>query len=212
MNTAQTKLVSLAGDILQSEWSDQGEQLISEFGLIGNELLNLLRLKNGFYAFESALHIFPNGYSSGHMSLFDWNQPLLWREAYGELLPSNILFFAEDAYGNQFGIMGDEVILFFSEFAEIEVLAKTLNEWIELLLTDWRGFTGYELAHKWQIQHKPLAHGERLVPKKPFVLGGKYEVHNLYAGNAIDTMRFRGSLARQLGNLPDGTPINMRIK
>jgi hypothetical protein len=48
-----------------------------------------------------------------------------------------------------------------------------------------------------------------LIPKIPFVLGGKYEVDNLYAGNIVDAMRFRASLARQISAIPDGTAITI---
>jgi hypothetical protein len=122
-----------------------------------------------------------------------------------------MLFFAQDVFGNQFGINNNEVSIFYSESAEIEPLAKTLAEWGEVILDDWRGLSGYDLAHEWQIKNHPLCEGERLLPKVPFVIGGKYETDNLYSGQVDAAMRFRGNLARQIASVPDGTPINFKI-
>jgi hypothetical protein len=122
-----------------------------------------------------------------------------------------IFFFAQDVYGNQFGIAKDSVVLFYSEIAEIEPIATSLPEWGEVLMADWRGFTGYDLAHTWQVQQRPLRARERLIPKKPFVLGGTYEVANLYAGEIVEAMRFRASLARQITTFRDGTPVNIKV-
>ncbi len=87
----------------------------------------------------------------------------------------------------------------------------SLAEWAELLLSDWRGFTGFELAHEWQVANRPLAAGERLIPKIPFVIGGKYEVAILYAGQNVAAMRFRGDFARQIAQLPEGTRISLKV-
>lgn len=211
MNTQINRLLQVASEPLSNQWSSGNEQFAIKHGQAGVELIELLRMKNGFYAFESALHVFYCDSNGDHMSLQTWNAPETWRTEYGNLIHQDMLFFAEDAYGNQFAISKGEVVLFYSEFAEIEFISKSISEWAEILLSDWRGFTGYELAHDWQCQHRPLREGERLTPKVPFVIGGKYETSNLYAGRSVDVMRFRGSLAQQLANIPDGAPVNLEI-
>ena len=211
MNTALKKLISVACDSLLPRWGAEEERIIEPFGKIGGELLDLLRHKNGFFTFESALHVFPLGFSPDYLNLGSWNDPQTWKGEYGSLIPMPLLFFAQDVYGNQFGISDEGIVLFFSEFAEFEPIAKTLAEWGDVLWSDWRGFSGYDLAHAWQVQNRPLNEGERLIPKIPFVVGGKYEVANLYGGQVIDAMRFRASLARQVASVPDGTPIDLKI-
>lgn len=212
MNNALTKLLSVASDALLPMWGIHEERLLERFGADASGLLDLLRCKNGFFAFESALHVYPLGARSGGLNLLDWNDPHNWRSEYGDLIEVPVLFFAQDVFGNQFGISNKGIILFYSEFAETELVGENLDEWGDALISDWRGFTGYELAHEWQIQNRPLAEGERLIPKVPFVVGGKYELSNLYAGRAVEAMRFRGSLARQLSRVPDGTPISLKIR
>ncbi|MGH7953072.1 MAG: hypothetical protein ACREFE_14310, partial [Limisphaerales bacterium] len=53
--------------------ADNGINLFQQFGRIGNEILMILREKNGFYAFESALHIFSCGGIS--IDIIEWNRP-----------------------------------------------------------------------------------------------------------------------------------------
>jgi hypothetical protein len=211
MNNALTKLLAVSSDALLPVWQGEEEKLLERFGVSPTTLLDLLRYKNGFFAFESALHVYPLGSRSGGLDLVDWNDPQEWRYEYGDLIGMPVLFFAQDAFGNQFGISNQNIVLFYSEFAEIEPVAKDLDEWSEVLMGDWRGLSGYELAHEWQVQNRPLTEGERLIPKVPFVVGGKYELSNLYAGRVAEAMRFRGSLAQQLATIPDGTPINLKI-
>jgi len=42
-------------------------------------------------------------------------------------------------------------------------------------------------------------------------MGGAFEISNLCAGQAIDGMRARGSLAEQIRELPDGAAITYRV-
>jgi hypothetical protein len=39
-------------------------------------------------------------------------------------------------------------------------------------------------------------------PKKPFVIGGEYEVANLKVMDAVEAMQYRGYLAQQLRDVP----------
>ena len=61
---------------------------------LGPELFLMLEGKNGFYAFESALHIFPltGDPASG---LAAWNADSCWRGNYQDL-SDGMLFFAEE--------------------------------------------------------------------------------------------------------------------
>ena len=61
----------------------------------------MLALKNGFYAFELALHVFPAQSCDQHIGLDLWNSETLWRSAYGEVT-NGCGFFAEDIFGGQF--------------------------------------------------------------------------------------------------------------
>jgi hypothetical protein len=62
------------------------------------DLLSVLNRKNGFYAFESALHVFPplRVWLQG-MNIDQWNSGSLWRQGYGDLA-KGLLFFAETSF------------------------------------------------------------------------------------------------------------------
>lgn len=179
-------------------------------GEVEHELMALLGERNGFYAFESALHVLPLK-STEHMDLVHWNSATLWRDAFGTLA-GDLVFFAEDAFGGQFALSDDGVVSFDPETADAEVLSDTLAGWAARILADPELLTGYPLAHEWQERHGALSPGHRLLPKTPFVLGGDFTLDNLYAGDAVEGMRFRGEVAVQLHDLPDATKVIFRVR
>ncbi|WP_208457844.1 NucA/NucB deoxyribonuclease domain-containing protein [Burkholderia sp. BCC0405] len=177
-----------------------------ELGMIGavsKDLLALLERKNGFYAFESALHVLPSHSIGDEIGVVEWNAPDLWVGAYQDLAEGAV-FFAEDIFGGQFCIRADGVYSFDPETANFEHLAHDLEGWAKLILEDCEYITGYPLAHEWQKSEGMLTLGARLVPKIPFVTGGNFSVDNLYAANAVEAMRIRANLAIQIKGLPDG--------
>lgn len=201
------KLLSVAGESLLSV-NNNYEILPQE--KIYQELYNLLSVKNGFYAFESALHVFPMGKQQGIMDIESWNTLELWKYEYGSLA-DDFFCFAEDVFGMQFCLYNHKICLFDVETAHYEILADDFEEWAEKVLAESNMLTGYSLARAWQQQHGLLPVGKRLLPKKTFVAGGAFEMNNLYVGDAVEGMKFRGSLAQQIHDLPDGTVIEFEI-
>lgn len=175
-----------------------------------DQLTGLLQSKNGFYGFESALHVFPAAPFEKEMTLGRWNTFSVWRNEYGRL-SDNMLFFAEDAFGNQFCLHHGGISVFEAETGRIEIIANTVEEWADRVLADYNLMTGYPLLHRWQTVYGRLPMGMRLVPKIPFVLGGEYDLENLSAMSAVSGMKSRGNLAVQLVDLPDGAQVEYRI-
>ncbi len=182
----------------------------ADFGAIGEQLEDLLHTRNGFYAFESALHVFPGAVHENEITLSRWNSFELWRFEYGDLA-EGALFFAEDAFGDQFCIYGENVCSFAAETGELKPFAESLESWAEHILKDYQVLTGYPLLHLWQEKNGSLPIGSRLMPKLPFVLGGEYSLDNLYALSAVSGMRSRGNLARQIKDVPDGSRVQFRL-
>jgi hypothetical protein len=211
MADALAKLLSISSDSLLPAWRAEEEGILALFGRPGAELLDLLGLKNGFFAFESALHVFPLGTSPEVLNLRDWNAPELWSGHYGDLLPRPSLFFAQEVFGDQFYISPDGVWLFRGEHAGCELISDSIAAWADVFIRNWRYYSGYDFGHDWQVTHRPLVEGERLIPKLPFVMGGEYEINNLYAGRIVEAMRFRASFAKQIANLPDGTMVQPQV-
>lgn len=179
-------------------------------GALKEELFHLYRQCNGFFGFESSLHLFSLSSSSVSAGLFDWNSESLWRYEYGDL-SSECLFFAEDLFGGQFCIKYNEVLYFDPETAELKKVADTLEGWAKEILDNYEYWTGYPLAHEWQKKYGPLPMRHRLMPKIPFVCGGSFDLKNLTLINDVSGMKSRGNLARQIHKLEDGAKIKFKI-
>lgn len=205
MSSAIQKLCDLGGPPLGEAVSTLTGALLSS----GHALGRLLAVKNGFQCFESALHIFPFGPRSKGISLESWNNPETWRKYYKGLIDKDDLFFAQDAFGGQFFFRDKSVWEFDPETGSAAQQAPDIETWCAIMLLDWRVLSGYPLAHEWQRLHRPLRLEERLAPKIPFVMGGGFEVGNLYSADAISLMRSRADIALQLVDLEDGSRIRL---
>lgn len=198
------RLLSIAGPPLGPAVSDIA-------GVANEELVELLRRSNGFFAFESALHVLPSEpAAAGQMTVQLWNDPDLWCGGYGDM-SEGLFFFAEDVFGGQFAFREGRVVSFDPETGHVEDLASNLESWAELLLADYEMLTGYPVAHRWQERQSVLPAGKRLLPKRPFVLGGGFEIENLYALDAVNGMGLRAELAVQIKNLPQGASVRFNI-
>ncbi len=204
------KLISIASPELCHELPRLTQGLIALAGESGRELMEALHQKNGFYAFESALHFLPAGCQASCIDLETWNRDDSWRKGYAEAA-HGYLFFAEDIFGVQFALSKKGIRKFDPETGEAEAFASTIDKWAARILEDYEYETGYALAKEWQEQYGPLPSGQRLLPKTPFVLGGEYKVKNLYAADALKGMEFRADMWRQIRDLPDGAEVRLRI-
>lgn len=204
------QLITIASPALGSPDSCLPQALLDQGGPRGAELATLLAQKNGFLAFEGALHVFPTGPVLTGYNLEQWNSETLWRAAYADVV-QDMIFFAEDLFGEQFCIHGTSIWRFNPETGDRKELAPTVEYWAQRMLKDYQRETGYALAHEWQTRYGPLPLGQRLLPKIPFVAGGAYAIENLYATDGVTGMRVRADLARQIRHLPDGTIIRFQI-
>jgi hypothetical protein len=173
------------------------------------DLLDVLRTRNGFTAFESALVVFPIVEVSGLPSIFEWNSVNSWRKNYIDVMPSGYFCFAQDLFGVQFAISSEGVIRFNPESGQVTSYAGSIDEWAMKLLENFEEDTAWPLAHEWQTLHRGLQPNERLLPKQPFVLGGDYVVENLVAVECKSAMEYWGQLYNAIRNVPDGGSISI---
>lgn len=165
--------------------------------------------KNGFYAFESSLLVRHFGEPVNPLDLRQWNAAETWRSVF-DSEPAGVCF-AENLFGEQFVFQDGAVWHFDPETSEIARLADTLEQWAELILDDYDYRTGHSLAKEWQAQFGPLPRGTKLIPRRPFVIGGEFELSNLKATDEVASMRIRAAIANQIRDLPDGSPIDIRL-
>jgi hypothetical protein len=208
--TNMNKLLKIASQPLSMDRADLSIELCTLAGKACRQLNEMLCNRNGFYAFESALHVFPARSTQIEIGIHEWNESLLWRSDYKTLI-DGCVFFAEDVFGGQFCIFEEKVCTFDPETAEVAYLADDLEGWASIVLDDYEVLTGYPLAHEWQKAEGRLCPGKRLLPKLPFVMGGEFILENLFLGSAVDGMKSRAAIANQIAHLPDGTSIKIEV-
>ena len=203
------KLLSISSEGI-CESKPQIDELSKDIlGTLNDEFYNFLSIKNGFYAFESALHVFP-ATNDSIPNLTLWNSHDLWRNEYSSSI-KDYLFFAEDTFGVQFCVFKNKIYGFDPETEEIEKIATSFDEWAKCIVEEYNYWTGFDLAHQWQLENGAIPVGKRLLPKIPFILGGEFAIDNLYLLDSVKGMRFRGALAQQIDNSPDGTKIKLKL-
>ena len=120
---------------------------------LGPELFQMLQLKNGFYAFEAALHVLPLTADPG-TGLEGWNAASLWRNEYGDLA-EGLLFFAEDIFQDQFCLSKKQsgVHRFHAETGQTTFMAESVEEWAGVILSNYRAETGCPFVHELSLIH-----------------------------------------------------------
>lgn len=177
----------------------------------GEALKTLYERFNGGYFWDGALLIRPlvGPDDEAPASVERWNEPGLWRDRYGAAT-AGVTFFAEDAFGVQFGLKGGAVLQFDPETAELGECAPTLLEWARAISEDPDFFTGRPVLRAWEKRHGKLAAGFRLVPKKLFMLGGEFHSENMIAKRDLEGMLIRAELWSKTRDIPDGQPLIFR--
>lgn len=210
MMSSLNKLLSHGSSSISKQKPEIIGKLHNLAGSLADDLLRMLSKHNGFYALEGALHVFPTHSSQQEIGLYDWNDDILWRNAYMELT-NGCMFFAENVFGEQFCIKRDQIYIFDPETGALDHLANDIEGWAQAIINDYDFLTGYSLGNQWQQQNGQLPAKKRLLPKIPFVAGGEFMLDNLYLADAVEGMKFRADIANQIKNLPNGTKIKFSV-
>ncbi len=140
------------------------------------------------------------------LSVVDWNEPELWTSLYDGAC-ARTMFFAEDAFGVQFGIRDGRVVHFDPETAVLNDCAESIEAWVSLLLGDRAYYTGAPVLAAWEAQSSRIRPGYRLVPKQLFMLGGEFHSKNMTCKPDAEGLRTRAQLKCLTKDLPDGQEI-----
>jgi len=210
MKNPISKLLSICSNELAKHFDDISGTLKPEISSKFPDYVALLRMRNGFYGFELALHVFPVTFGQEDFNVFSWNKENLWRERYDGMTDGHF-FFAEDAFGGQFSLKKDGIFSFDPETGQSQKICENISQWCDAILGDYDFLTGYSLMHQWQATHGNIKPDQRLVPIIPFVLGGEFSVENLRVEQAVTAMRARGSIAVQIRDVPDGGTIKLNV-
>lgn len=170
------------------------------------ELDCILKRKNGFVTFESSLHLFSTGNTQKSRGLSFWNDDKGWKSYYK--FNETLLFFAQDVFASQFAISDSGIVRLNPETGKLSYHSESLEQWASKILADYSYETGWKIASEWQKKNGISLNTDfRLLPKKPFVLGGEYAIDNLVAIDPLSAMEKLGLLYSQIKNIPNGEKI-----
>ena len=204
------KLLSISSDPISKSEPLLSNTLFKDIDInLQNEFKWLLTKKNGFYAFESSLHIFICGNKNDEITLEFWNREDGWIKYYKDVLTEKLIFFSQDIFACQYAISKKSIYKFEPETGKISHHSNSLNSWAKKIIEDYDYETGWSVANEWQKINGPLPTGHRLLPKTPFILGGDYISENMVlvpTEIAIDKL---GQLYEQINDIPDGKEITI---
>ena len=190
---------------------------ISSEQLVGGEpsnrlpgaLLDLLKRKNGFVGFYSALHVLPSADQYCNvMTVERWNAPDGWRRS-ATGLEAGWICFAQDLFAVQFAVdPAGQVWSYDPEINEAVHLATDLDAWASMVLDDSEYLTGWVVARDWQISNGVLSPDTRLLPRIPAVLGGHLVADNLQAEPMPTCVSKRMQVAELIHDRPDGESVS----
>ena len=98
------------------------------------------------------------------------------------------------------------------ESGAYEYISDSFDNWAKEILNDYNYLTGYSLADEWQKENRPLKTNERLIPKIFFILGGQYNIENLYPMDRNEALSLRFDMFKQLKDISDGDSIIIENK
>jgi len=172
------------------------------------EIQSMLKDKNGFYAFYSAIHVYPS--MDCIVSIENINQ-LDLRKTYSSE-NEEITVFGQDIFGSQLCVSSETGYFRLDlETGERDKLGENLEELWNSILSDPEVETGYPLAEQWQIENGALPANYRLCPKIPFFMGGEYSTENLMAIHTLERIRLGIDIFHQTKNIPDGQQVVLKV-
>lgn len=171
--------------------------------------LQLLQRRNGGYFWGGALHVFGAVAEPDFHSLVEWNSESLWRRPYGAAA-EGLVFFAEDAFGDQFAQDANGKIFQFKVEQGIATeIADDFDQWVMMVVEAPDVLLAQETFKQWALQNGKLGHGLQLQAYPPFAFLGEDEEPSLEAVDAIENMLFHADIARAIADIPPGQRVRI---
>lgn len=147
---------------------------------------------NGAYAFDGALHILGARTEPPNQSLDAWNRPDGWRQSFG-LLVEPCWFFAETAFGDQFGYRDGKVVRLRVYEARVEPMASSFAEWVEQVVLDPQRWLSLDVFEGAVRRLGPLPFGGHFGPPPTWTQGSNLRADQLDVMPSRDNLELRGA-------------------
>lgn len=175
-------------------------------------LRSLLAIQNGGWYAGGLLHLPGAGRERRHDSLGAWNEPALWKFAYEGFDLDRYLFFADDAFGNQFGCLAGEpdpaVWRFDVQEGEFIRIADSIDAFFsEVLVEDGPWLLGSDYLDAYRESGAAWQVSQHLMLLTPSLLGGSMAPENLHLAEPVAHLRLAGQIVTQIKPLPPGAEV-----
>jgi hypothetical protein len=147
---------------------------------------------NGCYALDGALHLFGARPDPPNQSLDAWNRPDGWRQSFGAML-DGVQFFAENAFGDQFGYRNKKVVRLRVFEGRLEPIASDFAEWLSLVAVEPARFLATDLFAQCVGRLGPLPFGGHFAPPPTWIPNTALRVDQMTLLPSRDNMEFRGA-------------------
>lgn len=99
-----------------------------------------------------------------------------------------------------------------SETAKLERIASSRRELLERLDDEENKYLGSSFIAKLSKQGFELADGQCVGFRIPTILGGAFDIKNVYAADPYERIAFLGDVNEQIKDLPDGQRVRLVVK
>ena len=155
---------------------------------------------NGCYALGGALHLFGARTDPPNQSLDAWNRNDGWRQCFGPLI-DGVTFFAESAFGDQFGYRDGKVVRFKALEARVERIAPDFSGWLEQVFIEPARFVSLDLFHECVQRHGPLPFGGHFGVLPMWVPGRPLRASDTEVLPSRDNMELRAAAAMRISSV-----------
>ena len=182
--------------------------------LYGPILTPLIAQANGFITRNRIFRVFGTEGDETVPGIQEWNNSE-WKLDYGDKT-HNLLFFAEDIFGNQYAIQTHDgkvsLLRFLCEGGDVETVSGGVRVLIDAFISpetstllDWALVNA---AFQRGLSPNP---NEHLAFEMPLIAGGDYSVDNITVENSELHLGILSQLSRELQNYPTGMKITRFI-
>ncbi len=140
-----------------------------------------------------------------------WNEASGWKRHYTDVPVPDVVI-AESFLGEQYAVVDSVVVRWDPETGETESKGLSEGGWIAAMEDDPSVDAPVWLLQAWELANGALPLTQHLAPKVPFVLGGEFELGNMYAADAGSDLAWRAQLAQQIRDLPDGAEVTLHVR
>jgi hypothetical protein len=156
----------------------------------------ILQRRNGFYAFSGLLHVFGACSSPPNHSLLSWNDLRDgWRKSWGPVT-EGCFFFAQTAFGDQFGYRGGKVVRLRALEGRIDAAEASFEEWLKTVFLDPDFALDKRLFDACVRAHGPLPHGGHFAPAMPYDPNAPLVPATMQVVPTRDSMETKAELVR----------------